>query len=174
MRARHLWIVMSLAAAPGAWAQGRPVELGLDAGVSFNLSDPNVTTISIPVQDLRAGFFLSDAVSLEPRIALNYLKVEDSDALTTITLAVGGLYHFHADRTRAQPYVRPFAGLAYIDVGPDSETQFSAGGGIGIKLPMAERFAARLEGAYVHGFETDALLGSDAINLTVGFSFYTR
>jgi hypothetical protein len=31
-----------------------------------------------------------------------------------------------------------------------------------------------LEGAYAHGFETDELACSDAIALTVGFSFYTR
>lgn len=167
-------LVGSLILAVPARAQDRPVELGLDAGVSFNISDPNVTTISIPVQDLRVGFFVSDRLSLEPRVALNYLKVEDSDALTSITAALGALVHFNPDRDRSQFYLRPFGGLAFVDFGDDSETQFSLGGGLGVKLPMAERFAARLEGAFAHAFETDALAGSDAVSLTVGFSFFTR
>jgi hypothetical protein len=177
MRASHTCLTLLLSGAlvaPAAWAQGRPIELGLDAGISFNVSDPNVTQISIPVQDLRAGFFLTDAVALEPRLALNYFKVENVDALTSITAAVGALIHFQPDRSRAQPFARPFGGLTYLDLGDDSETQFSLGGGIGIKLPIAEQLGARVEGSFAHAFETDALADSDTIVLTVGFSFYTR
>jgi len=177
MRVRSRVLAMligSLCLTAPALAQGRPVELGLDAGVSFSLSDPTVTTVNVPVQDLRAGFFVSDRVSVEPRVALSYVKVENSDALTTATAALGALVHFSGDRNRSQPYFRPFGGLTFVDVGGGSETQFNLGGGIGVKLPVAERMAARLEADYAHAFETDRFASSDAVALTVGFSFFTR
>ncbi|HEX6614705.1 MAG TPA: outer membrane beta-barrel protein [Gemmatimonadales bacterium] len=167
-------LVGSLCLTAPALAQGHPVELGLDAGASFTLSNPTVTTISIPVQDLRAGFFVSDRAEVEPRVALNYLKAESDDALTTITAALGVLVHFSGDRDRSQPYLRPFGGLSLIDVGGARETQFNLGGGLGVKLPVAERMAARLEAAYAHGFETDTFASTDELLLTVGFSFFTR
>ncbi len=61
-----------------------------------------------------------------------------------------------------------------MDLGGSSETQFNLGGGIGVKLPVAERMAARLEANYAHAFETDRFASSDAVSLTVGFSFFTR
>ena len=38
-----------------ARAQGRPVELGIDAGGSLDLSSGNAVVVGVPVQDFRAG-----------------------------------------------------------------------------------------------------------------------
>jgi hypothetical protein len=77
--------------------------------------------------------------------------------------------HFSPDRSRAQGYVRPFGGVNYIT---DNGAVFTLGGALGVKLPLAERLAARIEGSYVHGF--DSFYSGDAVGLMVGLSFFTR
>jgi hypothetical protein len=153
---------------PGS-AQGRPVELG-----TFDLSGGSAIAVSIPVQDFRAGFFLSDRLSLEPRLALSFFDSDGTSSQTALSSQVGALVHFHGDRTRAQPYIRPFGGVLFLDVGGNNDAQFLAGGGIGVKIPIADRLAARVEGVYTHGFESSGLGTTDAVSLLVGFSFFTR
>lgn len=155
-------------------AQGRPVELGIDAGGTLDLSAGNAVVIGIPVQDFRAGFFISDAVSVEPRVALNYLDGDGGDAIVTVAAQLGPMIHFSPERGRAQGYVRPFGGLNFLKVGGESDTQFALGGALGVKLPIAERLATRLEASFTHGFETSNFGGGNAIGLTVGLSFFTR
>jgi hypothetical protein len=159
---------VALALPASGAAQGRPVELGIDAGGSFDLSGSNIVVIGVPVQDFRAGFFISDAVSVEPRVALTFID-QDGSSLTAIAAQLGPVVHFSPDRTRAQGYVRPFGGVSYIT---DNGALFSLGGALGVKLPIAERLAARVEGSYVHGF--DSFYGGDALGLMVGLSFFTR
>lgn len=149
-------------------AQDRPIELGIDAGGTFDLSGSNAIAVGVPVQDLRVGIFVSDAVSLEPRLALNFLD-DGGSSVTAIAAQLGPVIHFSPDRSRAQGYIRPFGGINYItDVG----SVFTAGAGLGYKLPLAERLAARVEASYVHGF--DSFYGGDALGLLVGLSFFTR
>ncbi|MFN0179517.1 MAG: hypothetical protein ACKVZ0_12025 [Gemmatimonadales bacterium] len=157
-------------------AQSRPVELGLDAGFSTQLKDPKFSTIGIPLQRLRIGFFASDQVEVEPAIALNWLKPSGDDALTTLNGGVGVLVHFNADAAKARPYVRPFAGLSYASLGGESESRFNAGAGLGVKLPVGtvERFAIRIEGGFTHNFKKDLFPARDEIHLTFGFSFLTK
>src|SRR5215210_7756759 len=52
-------------------SSARPIELGLDGGISVGFDNPNVTTVSLPVQALRVGFFMNDNLSLEPRFNFN-------------------------------------------------------------------------------------------------------
>jgi hypothetical protein len=157
-----------------ALAQGHPVELGIDAGGTFDLSGGNAVAIGVPVQDLRAGFYLTDNVSIEPRMALNYLDGDGGDAVVTVAAQLGPVIHFTPDRARAQGYVRPFGGLTFIHIGSESDAQVAVGGALGVKLPLAERLAARLEGSFTHGFETSHFGGGNALGLSIGLSFYTR
>lgn len=159
---------VALALPASGAAQGRPVELGIDAGGSFDLSGSNTVVIGVPVQDFRAGFFVSDAVSIEPRIALNFID-QDGSSLTAIDAQLGPVIHFSPDRSRAQGYVRPFGGLSYIT---DAGAVVSLGGALGVKLPIAERLAARVEGSFAHGF--DSFYSGNAVGLTMGLSFFTR
>jgi hypothetical protein len=149
-------------------AQGRPVEFGIDAGGSFDVSGSNTVAIGLPVQDFRAGIFVSDAVSIEPRVAFAFID-QDGSNLTAIDAQLGPVLHFSPDRGRPQGYVRPFGGVSYIT---DAGAVVSLGGALGVKLPVAERLAVRVEGSYAHGF--DSYYSADAVGLAVGLSFFTR
>lgn len=139
-------------------AQGRPIELGIDAGGTLDLS-ADAVAIGVPVQDFRAGFFISEALSVEPRLALNYLDGDGGSSVVTVSAQLGPMIHFSPDRGRTQGYVRPFGGLNFLKVGSESDTQFAVAGAVGVKIPVAERLATRLEGSFPHGFETSNFSG---------------
>lgn len=169
---RVMSAVAAIALLPGvAAAQGRPVELGLDAGFDFKVNDPNVTTIGVPVQDLRVGFGLSDRIMLEPRVSFNYLKVESTDAIWT--LGLGGGILFHLNEVRQGIYLRPNATWFNIDAGGASASQFAAGAGIGYKTGSG-RVIGRFEAGYSHAFENDDFASSDDVVVLLGFSVFTK
>lgn len=149
-----------------------PKEFGIDAGVLFGFGDLESTSISIPAQRLRIGFFRGPSYSFEPYLGLNYLKIDDFDA-TQINLGAGLLYHLSPDRTASQVFVRPFAELNYVGGDGDSETQFGIGAGLGVKVPWRERFATRWEAALGYAIEADDLPGGVTLNLGLGLSFFT-
>src|SRR5918992_5143263 len=107
-------LALMSAAVPGARAQARPIELGIDGALSIGLEEPRVTVIAIPFQQFRVGFFMTPRTSIEPTLAINYLNVEDFGDLTSIAVGLGVLFHFTADRTRSQAYFRPFVGFQSI------------------------------------------------------------
>jgi hypothetical protein len=155
-------------------AQGQPVELGIDGGLAISFNGSTSTAFQLPFQAFRAGFFPSDAVSLEPVVSVNYLKIEEIEAIYTLGLELGGLFHFVSDRGRSQPYFRPFAGIQLFASGGESASQFHAGGGFGVKLPVANQLAVRLEAGFQHAFENDDFSGGNSITGAVGLSFFTR
>jgi hypothetical protein len=165
--------VLVLLASP-ARAQGHPVELGIDAGGTLDLSSGNTVVVGVPVQDFRAGFYVSDRVSIEPRLALNYLDDDASEALIAAAVQLGPVLHLAPERGRAQPYLRPYGGLNFLKISGQSDTQLTVGGALGVKIPIGERLATRIEGSFTHGFESDRAGGGNALGLTLGLSFYTR
>jgi hypothetical protein len=142
-------------------------EIGIDAGISFGLGTPQITTISIPAQSIRMGFFVSPVLSIEPTLGLTSMS-GDLGSATVYNIGVGALYHFAASRAVNQFYVRPFLNIVGVsgDAGSDSQAAFGVGGGL--KMPLRDRIATRFEANFQH---TD---GSDAIGLLAGLSFYTR
>lgn len=160
-------------------AQSKAVEFGLDAGFAAQLTDPKYSTIELPLQRFRIGFMVSDRFEIEPSFGVNWLKFSDlDDALTTINAELGALVHFTTDATKARPYLRPYLGVSHAAAGGESQTQFVAGAGLGIKIPIqsVSKFAFRLEAGYGHGFEkaSDDIGASDNIQLLFGFSFLTK
>jgi len=156
-------------------AQGQPVELGVDGGLAISfIGGTTATTFQLPIQSLRAGFFPSDAVSLEPAVSVTYLKIEEFDAFYTLGLEFGALLHFISDRSRSQPYFRPFAGFQLLGAGGESVSQFHAGGGFGVKVPVANQLAVRLEAGFQHAFKNEDIGGRNSITAAVGLSFFTR
>jgi hypothetical protein len=160
-----------------------PVELGIDGGVTFGLDDPKVTQITIPGQRFRIGFFMSDAVSLEPAVALNYLSADDVSS-TDFAGELGVLLHAAPGASGSRFYVRPFAGFDYVrfhddratNGGSSSATRTDIGAGVGIKTPIASRLHARFEANFAHRFD-DSDVGDNSGNqlgLRAGLSFYTR
>lgn len=167
-------------AAPSLGAQAatpQPIELGLDGGITFGLESPSTTTIELPGQRLRVGFFMRPNLSIEPAAGLTYIKSDDVSTLQ-LNADVGALYHFAASDAGRRFYVRPFVGLSHVSVGAEDDdaatTQFQLGAGVGLKIPLTDRFRSRWEASLVHGLDSDEVSGGTAIRLTVGLSFFTR
>lgn len=158
-----------------ATAQQRPIELGIDAfRLDLDFNGSTVTTITVPAQSFRAGFFVSDNVSMEPRLSVNFLTV-DQFSTTTLDLGFGVPIHFSPDeRTRSRGFVRPVASWRFVDIDGTSASQAALGVGIGVKIPLLTQIAIRLEAILTHGFENDDFASTNEIGASFGFSFFTR
>jgi hypothetical protein len=148
------------------------VELGIDGAILFQLDDPTTTVVSIPVQDFRVGFFVGDRLEVEPRLSLTSVHSQ-GDSFSAYTLELGVLLLPNGDRVGNGFYLRPFIGTNGVSAsGAGSDNQGYAGGGLGIKIPFADRrLATRLEANYTRGFGSG---GGNAIGLLFGLSFFTR
>ncbi len=175
-----LALLLSAALPALASAQGRPIELGIDAlslGVDVFSAfgqTATVTTVSVPEGSFRAGFFVGDQVSVEPRIAFDYVKVEDVDAVTVGTFSLGALYHFTPERQSSQVYLRPVGSISFVDFGGQSASQVFLGVGLGVKQPILGQLATRLELEFAHGFDNDDFANVNSLAAVFGFSFFTR
>jgi hypothetical protein len=171
--AAGLIAVTLLATSPSlARAQANPIELGVDAALAIGLDDPRVTTIAIPLQRFRVGFFTSPTRSFEPTLSINYVSIEDGPDFSVITLGLGVLFHLSPDRTRTQTYLRPFGGFTTASNG-GSDTSPHLGFGAGFKNPFANRrLATRLEAFLQHVFDEPD--GITSVGVLFGLSFFTR
>ncbi len=183
---------LAVAATAGAQNAGprRPIELGIDAALAYeDADDVSATTLTLPVPRVRLGFFIGDALSLEPFFSIQYsrTKVDDNGpfdgetvSVTQYDLGLGLLFHFATDRARTQPYVRPFVGIRGFSASDDDENDSSGnqpilGAGIGLKFPSTNRLGTRLEAGFARRFEDDPIFdASNQIYLSFGLSFFTR
>ena len=175
-----LGVMLLAAASPTAQAQrssrgSNPIELGIDGGILFGLDNPKTTLLSLPVQDFRIGFLVTDRLAFEPRVHLNMISGSGS-RLTTYAFEIGLVYSPAGDRVGNGLYGRPFMGISGFSAsggGPgSSDNSGYAGLGVGLKLPFADRrLATRLEANYAHGFSNG---GTNQIGLLFGLSFFTR
>jgi hypothetical protein len=174
--------VANLALAEPAAAQ-RTLELGLDAGAVFGLGDISSIDINLPGSRFRVGYFANpnSTWSLEPAAALSWNKVENQDGIFTYDLELGALYHFRpfviatTERNEviarlSSTYVRPFVGFTGFTGGGADDNEFSAGAGLGLKVPWRRDLAWRLEANLGYGFDNDAA----RIGLLAGLSFFSR
>ena len=159
-------------------AQDRPIELGIDAGLTVGLGDNSFTTINIPAQAFRVGFFVQDNISIEPKVGINSTSV-NGHRNTNYRAELGLLYHFFRPgmRSYSSPgprssfYVRPFAGIVGASNNDNSDTRGLLGAGVGIKVPLVNRLASRFEANIAHTFG-DA--SSNELGILAGLSFFTR
>ncbi|MFN2566623.1 MAG: hypothetical protein ABR499_16625 [Gemmatimonadaceae bacterium] len=168
-------ITLLVITGPFASAQARPIELGIDAALSFGLDEPRVTVIAIPFQQFRVGFFTSPRTSFEPTLAINHVDIDDPNGLdldaTTISIGLGVLFHLTPDRTQSQIYFRPFGGFTSVSAFGESESDPNLGLGLGLKTPFANRLATRLEAFVAHQFDGD---GTTSVGVLFGLSFFPR
>jgi hypothetical protein len=183
-------VIPQLLGAQGAGPR-RPIELGVDAALAYESSDPvDGVSLNVPVPRLRVGFFLSDALSFEPSLSFNYSRAtfhnditgdDNTFSSTGYELDFGLLYHFSTDRTQKQDYIRPLIGLNGFSSGNDgdendnSASQVVFGAGLGVKIPATSRLATRLEAGFSHRAEDEPRLpSSNRLYASVGLSFFTR
>jgi hypothetical protein len=155
-------------------AQSRPIELGIDGGLSYKTNSPTTLQLGLPVQNFRVGFAAGPTVSIEPNVVVNYIKVEGLDGVFHFGPELGVLIHFSTETNRSRGYFRPFMGATFVSGGGTSVNQFDLGGGVGVKVPITgSRLAARFEGGVRHGFKGD-LPSATSIYALFGFSFFTK
>jgi hypothetical protein len=172
-----------------AAGQPRLMELGLDGGLAFGLSDPKVTTFGLPVQSLRAGFYMSDALSIEPIVSMNYQNVSangGSVSANNLDLGVGAVWHLNPNRAERQFYVRPFVDMLHVGskfkdtnggvttTESTSDNAMGLGAGLGVKIPVMSRMVWRLETQLAHRLESGAIGSQTSLGFSAGFSFFTR
>jgi hypothetical protein len=168
----------SVATAQAVVSQPNTLEFGIDAGAQFGLGDVSTVQITLPAARARVGFFLNNDSrwSIEPAAFLSYSKVEGGDGVFTYDIEAGALYHFRQPSALqlATPtsvmYLRPFIGITGVSGGDDSDSEFSAGAGFGIKIPWRPSLAWRLEANTGYGFDNEAF----RLGLFAGLSFFTR
>lgn len=179
--------------APLAQAQRQStlIELGLDASfarTSYH-SEPdalgrettvNVNTINIPLSVIRAGFFITESVAIEPAFGLHYERVGDASTSQTV-FDIGLPIYLSPNRRENQIFIRPVVGLSHItadatsrDNAGSSDTQANVGVGLGIKMPLTDRFATRVEAQYRHAPKSGHLSSYDQIAALAGISVYVR
>ena len=147
-------------------------EIGMDAGIGFNMTTPSTTVIQIPVQQIRMGFYISPVMSIEPTLGLVSFSGSGLPSTTVYSVGAGLLYHFSPNRAANQFYVRPFLGIDGSSGGGGSTVSFGVGGGI--KMPIQDRLSSRFEANFAHAGGQNGGPGSDAIGLLAGLSFYLR
>ncbi|HYW50373.1 MAG TPA: hypothetical protein VE861_07200 [Gemmatimonadaceae bacterium] len=156
-------------------------EFGLDAGAIFGLGDRSSFSVTIPAARARVGFFLNNDSrwSIEPAAGFAYSKIESVPYQFDYNLELGALYHFRApaaftyESRSSIAYLRPFVGLVGVATGGDdggSDNELSLGAGYGVKIPLRQGLALRLEGNAGYGLDNNAFrLGAFA-----GISFFAR
>jgi hypothetical protein len=155
---------------PTLAAQQNNVEIGLDGGLEYAF-DPDLLTIAVPFQRVRAAFPFEPRMAIEPAFSLTRLS-SNGESLVAMVIRVGLLLDIEAERNTT--YARPFAGFEYADVSfGDSETVFNLGAGVGTRTRIADQLALRIEASLTGRFGAEG--GTDGvIGATVGLSFFTR
>src|SRR5438477_8214818 len=142
------FVVLGVSAA-GAQQKPFTIEVGADAAFSvvsetFGTTTENTTTLSVPVQAIRLGFFSGDRLEVEPRVGLSLFH-SGSATFTEYSAQLGVLYHLNSNAPGNKVYIRPFVGVrGEACTGGSGDHQVMLEGGLGVKITCAMRFATRL------------------------------
>ena len=152
-----------------------PAEFGVDAGISVSFDKPQVTTTSIPVPAIRLGFYINDRVAIEPKVGLQSFH-DNTGSSAAYHAEVGVLFHFENSPVGRGVYARPFVGLGGVTgIGAGSggaETLY--GGGLGLKVPVADRFASRFEVNYSHTTAPRGGQSANDLGVLIGISIFSQ
>ncbi|MDX1741381.1 MAG: hypothetical protein R3178_08820 [Rhodothermales bacterium] len=159
-------------------AQQGTMEFGIDSNIGYILTDDvngfeadDVFAIAIPTTAFRFGYFVSNQVSIEPALAVDFFT-SDGDSFLDLSLSAGVLYHFSADPAKTRPFVRFSPTIRLIDRGDNSASQFGLVGQAGIKAPLKGPLAAKIAVGVKRDFENDDFFGATTIFGTFGLSFF--
>jgi len=168
-----LWAFVSMLPSFSA-AQISPIELGVDASLTMSIYGGTTSVLSVPERSLRAGFFVSEYVSIEHRVSIQRIQVEGVDPHSRLSLQLSGVFHVSPTRDRVRAYVIPTLGLRSHLLGDRSSSQVELGCGVGAKIPIANYLSARFEAGYLYGSENEELDRSDLLVVKAGLSLFTR
>ena len=148
-------------------------ELGTDVGFAIGLADPKSLSIDIPTGLLRAGYYITPVITLEPALSFHSLAQESAEGQTFWMLQLGGLYHLSPDRRQDQFFVHPSIGLTGGSQGVSDFTFLN--GTFGWKNPMlAGRLVMRLEGGISYRLKEGPIDSELSVIGLAGWSIYTK
>lgn len=159
------------------------VECGVDGGATFRFFDAEAFSSSgshrafvldLPVQSFRAGIYSSSHLEVEPSFAVTYTDFREQKS-HAIRLGLDILANFGADPRKASPFVG--IGVGDLTVGSSgyaSVSQVSAKGTVGLRAPVGDRWAVRVEGVVSRNFNNDNFAGSWDLGPQIGLSFFTK
>jgi hypothetical protein len=148
-------------------------ELGTDMSVSLGIDDPKTFSIDIPTGLVRAGYYVSPVLSLEPALVFSSTAIENQTAQSFWMLQLGGLYHLSTNRRQQQIFIHPSIGFTGGSGGGTSFTILNAF--VGLKRPIVGgRLALRGEAGLSHRLKEGPIDGATSIVATLGWSVYTR
>jgi hypothetical protein len=151
----------------GSW------ELGMDMDFGIGLTDRKSFFIDIPAGLVRAGYFVSDVLSLEPALAFNSVAQQNQTGFSRWMLQLGALYHFAPDRAQMQMFVHPALGFSGGSGGARTATHLAFG--VGVKQPMLDgRLATRLQVGLDHRVRSGPVASATSIIAFLGWSLYTN
>jgi len=184
-------LTLSLALASDVAAQARPAaprqtatrqaaapdqgfwELGTDMGFALGIDDPKSLVIRIPTGVLRAGYYVTPALSLEPQLTFVSVAQENQTAFSAWALQLGGLYHLSTDRRQSQIFIHP--GIAFTGGSGGGSNPITLSALVGMKRPMlAGRLAMRGEAGLNHTLKDGPIPASTSLVFTLGWSVYTK
>lgn len=163
------------------------VELGGDLGFHIttnqNGSKDNSYNVNIPLSAIRVGYFVTPEIAAEVGANYNHQAVSGS-AINDLGLNLGALYHLRNINSMTIPYAKVMGGMDYSSTSfvtqtnlNHNDTQFYAGGGIGIKVPVMDWLGLRFEGRYLRLFKSDykvaPLPAANQFSILAGVSFFT-
>lgn len=183
-------LTLALALASDAVAQARPAaprqtatrqaappdqgfwELGQDMSVALGIDDPKTFIIRIPTLAVRAGYYVTPVLTLEPQLMFVSVAQENQTGFSTWALQLGGLYHLSADRRQNQIFIHP--GITFTG-GSGGSGPITLSAGVGMKRPMlAGRLAMRGEVNLNHTLEDGGTPASTGLAFILGWSVYTK
>lgn len=150
-----------------------PMEIGVDAGLAFALGGEGATIVSLPAQQIRVGFFTSNALSIEPSAGLSYSKTGKASSVISYGAGLAALYHFQTSRAVTQWFIKPQTALTIFNGSGESQTRFQLGAGTGVKIPIADRLAWRIEASITHAFVSGDAGDTNLLGFSTGLSFLT-
>jgi len=164
---RRLAAVLTFAVLVPCAAQAQTtVEIGTGIGAAINFAGGStVTQIGVPgpgvgvmgllgQAPIYVGFFVNDAILVEPEIAFN-LVTGEGETITSLGSALHLGYSFNGARANS-PYVTVNGALQWIDVSDaGSESEFGAGARIGYRFMVNEGFATSIEAGYRRWFDSE-------------------
>jgi len=163
-----------------ATAQEGTMEFGIDANIGYILTDDvngfnvdDVFAVTVPVMGFRFGYFVTDQLSIEPAVALEFFS-SDGDSFLDLGVGAGVLYHFSPDPAKTRPFVSFSPTIRFVDGGGSSASQFGLVGQVGVKTPLNGPLAAKLAVGVKRDFENDDFFGATTIFGTVGLSFFVN
>jgi hypothetical protein len=172
--AKHFSIATAVALlligqAPSLRAQD--IELGIDGAITFRQTDPSIRLVDLPLSLFRFGFFISPEVSLEPAFSVHSQTVR-GESVRYYTMEFGALWHFDTTPTAKQLYLRPMVTVDGVSADEGGDSRTALGVGLGVKIPMVTKLAARFEANYRRYLSSGDDDGFNQIGLLFGLSFF--